>query len=273
MLVVLDGPAGQHGRSDVAAVAAGLSPAVRQHFAVVTVDLVGSGEADPIDCLSRYDLGTLTSLGADPTEPAAAEALADVTRSITFECTDVGGPGPAAGEQHRGGRRPGPPPGRAGHRPARPCWVAATAPPWPRCTPTGTRAGCSRRCWTRRPTRWTRRTSGPRRSPWPRRRRWTASPPPARRSPAAARSATTRGPPSSGRSSSSTRSTSPGNGRRHRRHGAAGPAAAAGRPDRLARAGDGAGGGRQRRHRPADDLLSGLPRARTDRRARVDTRR
>jgi pimeloyl-ACP methyl ester carboxylesterase len=92
VLVVLDGPAGRHGRGDVAAVAAGLSPAVRQHFAVVTIDLVGSGEADPIDCLSRYDLGALSSLGADPTEPAAAEALAEVTRSITFECTDVGGP-------------------------------------------------------------------------------------------------------------------------------------------------------------------------------------
>ncbi|HEY5882476.1 MAG TPA: alpha/beta hydrolase [Nakamurella sp.] len=92
VLVVLDGPPGQHGRTDVAAVAAGLSQAVRQHFAVITVDLAGSGEADPIDCLSRYDLGSLSSLGADPTEPAAAQALAEVTRSITFECTDVGGP-------------------------------------------------------------------------------------------------------------------------------------------------------------------------------------
>lgn len=92
VLVVLDGPPGQHGRGDVAAVAGGLSDAIRQHFAVVTVDLAGSGDADPIDCLSRYDLGTLISLGADPTEPAAAKALSDATRSITFECTDVGGP-------------------------------------------------------------------------------------------------------------------------------------------------------------------------------------
>ena len=92
VLVVLDGPAGRHGRSDVAATAAGLSPAARQHFAVVTVDLVGSGDSDPIDCLSTSDLGALTTLGADPTQPASAAALADLTRSITFECTDVGGP-------------------------------------------------------------------------------------------------------------------------------------------------------------------------------------
>jgi len=92
VLVVLDGQPGQHGRGDVAAVAAALSQAVRQHFAVVTVDLAGSGEADPIDCLSRFDLGGLSSLGADPTEATSAQALAEVTRSITFECTDVGGP-------------------------------------------------------------------------------------------------------------------------------------------------------------------------------------
>ncbi len=92
VLVVLDGPAGRHGRGDVAAVAAGLSPAVRQHFAVVAVDLVGSGNSDPIDCLYRSDLATLTSLGSDPTETASAEALADLTRAVTFECTDIGGP-------------------------------------------------------------------------------------------------------------------------------------------------------------------------------------
>ena len=93
VLVVLQGSPGAHGRSDVAAVAAGLSPAVRQHFAVVTVDLVGSGDSDPIDCVSGSDLSAVTNLGADPAEPRAAQALADVTRSITFECTDAGGPG------------------------------------------------------------------------------------------------------------------------------------------------------------------------------------
>ncbi|WP_395729519.1 alpha/beta hydrolase [Nakamurella sp.] len=91
LLVLQDSP-GAHGRSDVAAVAAGLSAAVRQHFAVVTVDLVGSGDSDPIDCVSGSDLSTVTNLGADPAEPKAAAALSDVTRSITFACTDAGGP-------------------------------------------------------------------------------------------------------------------------------------------------------------------------------------
>jgi pimeloyl-ACP methyl ester carboxylesterase len=90
-IVVLDGQPGENGRSSVATVAAGLSPAVRQHFAVVAVDLIGSGGSEPIDCLSSHDAGMLTSLGVDPTEPAAAAALADLARSLTFECGDVAG--------------------------------------------------------------------------------------------------------------------------------------------------------------------------------------
>ncbi|MET0964850.1 MAG: alpha/beta hydrolase [Nakamurella sp.] len=90
-VVVLDGQPGENGRSSVAAVAAGLSPAVRQHFAVITVDLIGSGGSEPIDCLSNRDTATLTSLGVDPTEPAAATALAELSRSLTFECGDVAG--------------------------------------------------------------------------------------------------------------------------------------------------------------------------------------
>ncbi len=92
VLVVLDGPAGRHGRDDVAAVAGGLSQAVRQHFAVVTVDLEGSGNSDPVDCLSRSDTAGLITLGADPTDAASASALAEVTRAITFDCTDSAGP-------------------------------------------------------------------------------------------------------------------------------------------------------------------------------------
>lgn len=92
VLVVLDGRPGENGRADVAAVAAGLSPAVRQHFAVVTVDLAGSGDADPVNCVTDYDLASMLSLGADPAEAKAKQALTDITRSITFECTDAGGP-------------------------------------------------------------------------------------------------------------------------------------------------------------------------------------
>ena len=92
VLVVLPDPPGARGRHDVAAVAGGLSAAVRQHFAVVTVDLAGTGDADPIACVTGPDLAGVTTLGADPAPASAAQALADVTRSITFECTDTGGP-------------------------------------------------------------------------------------------------------------------------------------------------------------------------------------
>ncbi|HEY4991367.1 MAG TPA: alpha/beta fold hydrolase, partial [Nakamurella sp.] len=91
-VVVLDGEPGENGRDQVAEVAAGLSPAVRDHFAVITVDLAGTGQSGPIDCLSAYDTGTLTSLGADPTDPEAASALAGLSRSLTFECGDLAGP-------------------------------------------------------------------------------------------------------------------------------------------------------------------------------------
>jgi pimeloyl-ACP methyl ester carboxylesterase len=90
VVVLLDQP-GQNGRNKVATVAAGLSPAVRDHFAVITVDLIGTGESGPIDCLSGHDAGALVSLGVDPTEPASAAALADLSRSLTFECGDLAG--------------------------------------------------------------------------------------------------------------------------------------------------------------------------------------
>lgn len=91
-VVVLRGEPGENGRSQVASVAAGLSPAVRDQFAVITIDLVGTGRSGPVDCLSGYDTRTLMTLGTDPTEPAAAAALADLARSLTFECGDVAGP-------------------------------------------------------------------------------------------------------------------------------------------------------------------------------------
>ena len=91
VVVLLDAP-GENGRDRVAAVAAALSPAVRDHFAVVTVDLAGTGRSDPIDCLTREDTAALASLGTDPVEPDAAAALASLSRSLTFECGDVAGP-------------------------------------------------------------------------------------------------------------------------------------------------------------------------------------
>jgi pimeloyl-ACP methyl ester carboxylesterase len=76
----------------VSAVAASLSPAVRNHFAVITLDLAGTGRSGPVDCLSKSDTAALLTLGTDPTEPASAAALAELARSLTFECGDLAGP-------------------------------------------------------------------------------------------------------------------------------------------------------------------------------------
>ncbi len=91
-LLAVIGEPGENGRSRVAAVAAGLSPKVREKFAVLTVDLAGTGQSSPIDCMSGFDAGALTTLGVDPTEPAAGAVLAELSRSLTFECGDLAGP-------------------------------------------------------------------------------------------------------------------------------------------------------------------------------------
>jgi len=91
-VVVLRGAPGENGRDRVATVAAGLSPAVRDHFAVITVDLAGTGRSGPVDCLSNHDTAALLTLGTDPTEAASAAALAELARSLTFECGDLAGP-------------------------------------------------------------------------------------------------------------------------------------------------------------------------------------
>ena len=71
-LVVLSGEPGENGRARVASVAGALSPAVRDKFAVVAVDLTGTGQSAPLDCLSGSDARAIVSLGADPTDPRRA---------------------------------------------------------------------------------------------------------------------------------------------------------------------------------------------------------
>ena len=92
-LLVLSGEPGQHGRDRVVSVAGALSPAVRDKVAVITADLTGTGQSAPVDCLSGSDSRAIVSLGADPTEPAAGSVLADLSRSLTFECGDLAGAG------------------------------------------------------------------------------------------------------------------------------------------------------------------------------------
>ena len=130
---------------------------VREHFAVITVDLVGTGESGPIDCLSGYDARALMTLGHRPDRiRAAATALAELSRSLTFECGDLAGAGAVHGEQH--GRRPTTwtPCGlRWARRPSTCIGPGLRRDARRASTPTGIRAGSGARCWTRRPTRWT----------------------------------------------------------------------------------------------------------------------
>jgi len=92
-LVVLSGEPGENGRARVAAVAGALSPAVRDKFAVIAVDQTGTGQSAPLDCLSGTDARAIVSLGADATDPAAGGAIAELSRSLTFECGDLAGAG------------------------------------------------------------------------------------------------------------------------------------------------------------------------------------
>lgn len=91
LVTLLDGP-GVNGRERVAAVAGSLSEAVRARYAVIAVDLGGTGATGAVDCLSSFDLEALVTLPVDPGTTPGAERLAETSRSITFSCTDDVGP-------------------------------------------------------------------------------------------------------------------------------------------------------------------------------------
>ena len=117
-VVVVRGRPGENGRSPVASVAAGLSPAVREHFAVITVDLVGTGQSGPIDCLSGYDERALMTLGVDPTESGLRRRAGRTLPVAHLRMRRRRRPGALPGEQHRGRRRSGRPARRrSGSRP------------------------------------------------------------------------------------------------------------------------------------------------------------
>lgn len=90
-LVVVSGGQGENPADAVVAVAAGLSPAVRRAFAVVTIDLVGTGPRG-VRCLGSTAGQALLTMGGDPTSPAAAALLTEQSRELTFQCGDEIGP-------------------------------------------------------------------------------------------------------------------------------------------------------------------------------------
>ncbi len=92
-LLVMLGEPGENGTHETAAVAGSLPKELAVRYAVVLVDLRGTGDSLPIDCLSGTSARGLLALDADPTTPAAATALAGLSRTLTFDCGDMVGPG------------------------------------------------------------------------------------------------------------------------------------------------------------------------------------
>ncbi len=91
-LLVLSGAPGENGTQHVASVAGVLPAEVLARFSVIVMDLRGTGDSVPIDCVSGKSSSALLSLGADPTTTTAAALLAGLSRTLTFDCGDMVGP-------------------------------------------------------------------------------------------------------------------------------------------------------------------------------------
>ncbi len=91
-LVVIRGTPGRTGRDDVASVAAALPATLRKSFAVITLDLRGTGDSAVASCLSLSSVRRLVASDADPSADQAAQRLQTTARQLTFDCTDNVGP-------------------------------------------------------------------------------------------------------------------------------------------------------------------------------------
>jgi len=89
-LVVLDDP-GRAGRNSVADVAAALPDAIRRHFAIITVDLRGTGGSNGIDCVGDSTERAILGMAADPSSSKGADQLTSIARQLTFDCGDLVG--------------------------------------------------------------------------------------------------------------------------------------------------------------------------------------
>lgn len=91
-LVVDLGYPGQNGTHQVASIAATLPAEILAHYAVIVMDVRGTGDSVPIDCVSSRSSVGLLSLGTDPATPAASTQIAGLARTLTFDCGDMVGP-------------------------------------------------------------------------------------------------------------------------------------------------------------------------------------
>jgi pimeloyl-ACP methyl ester carboxylesterase len=89
-LIVLDDP-GRAGRNSVADVAAALPDEIQSHFAVITVDLRGTGGSNGIDCVGDSTQRAVLGMAADPSSSKGTDQLNSIARQLTFDCGDLVG--------------------------------------------------------------------------------------------------------------------------------------------------------------------------------------
>lgn len=92
VLVVALGEPGENGARSIAAVAASLPTAITDRYSIVSMDPRGSGESAALACVSERTAERLLALPADPGPPPAAAAVAELTRTLTYDCGDEAGP-------------------------------------------------------------------------------------------------------------------------------------------------------------------------------------
>lgn len=92
VLVTALGEPGANGTGSIAAVAAALPAAITDHYAILVLDPRGSGNSANLGCVSERITDRLLGLPADPGPPAAAAAVAELTRTLTYDCGDEAGP-------------------------------------------------------------------------------------------------------------------------------------------------------------------------------------
>ncbi len=91
LFTVLDEPAAQ-GTQHAAAVAGSLPAEITNHYSVVVMDLRGTSGSANVDCVSTQTADDLLSLAPDPTTSTGADLIAQLTRTLTFNCGDEAGP-------------------------------------------------------------------------------------------------------------------------------------------------------------------------------------
>ena len=91
LFTVLDEPAAE-GTRHAAAVAGSLPTEITDHYAVVVLDLRGTGGSADVDCVSSEAADDLLSLPPDPTTSTGSDLIAQLTRGLTFNCGDEAGP-------------------------------------------------------------------------------------------------------------------------------------------------------------------------------------